>query len=121
MKEKDYQSLFNKWLKNVHKRTGAFELKLAKGNSLPFSAVVPHQIEALQAASNGVLVYKIPDTGYQNPFDCFSLAGVPAYVVIKYDKSFELIAIDTFVLERDRSTRKSLTAARAKEISTLSI
>lgn len=121
MKEKDYQRQFNHWIKNVYKRTAAFELKRATGSSLPFSAVAPHQIEALQHASNGVLVYKIPDVGYQNPFDCFSLAGVPAYVVIKYDHSFELIAIDTFVLESKRSKRRSLTSKRASEIATISV
>ena len=121
MKEKDWQSYFNKWVKNVYKKTACFELKKATGDSLPFCAVVPHQVEALQNASNGVLVYKIPDVGYQNPFDSFCLAGVPAYVVIKYPNSFELIAIDEFIFERDRSKRKSLTALRAKEISTISI
>lgn len=120
-KERDWQSKFNQWLRNVHKRTGAFELKRAVNDSLPFDAVVPHQVEALQAAANGVLVYKIPDAGYQNPFDCFCLAGVPGYVVIKYDHGFELITIDTFLLEKSRSKRKSLTASRAREISTISI
>ncbi len=121
MKEKNYQTIFNHWLKNVYKKTGAFELKLTKSNSFPFSQVVPHQIDALLAAANGGLVYKIPDAGYQNPFDCFSMFGVPAFVVIKYPKSFEMITIDNFIFERDRSKRKSLTYDRAIAISSISI
>lgn len=121
MKEKDYQTIFNKWVTNVYKKTACFELKHCKGNSLPFSAVALHQTEALSAASNKGLIFKIPDCGYQNPFDCFSLFNVPAYVVIKYPESFELITIDNFIYERDRSKRKSLTYERAKAISTISI
>lgn len=121
MKEKDYQTIFNHWLKNVYKRTGAFELKLCRGKSLPFSAVAPHQVAALLHASNDGLVYKIPDCGYQNPFDCVSLYQVPAFVVIKFKDSFELIDIHDFLLERDGGKRKSLTYERAKKIATISI
>lgn len=121
MKEKDYQTIFNKWLKNVYKKTGAFELKKTDTLSFPFSQVVPHQIEALKNVSNGVLVYKIVDCGYQNPFDCFCMAREPAFIVIKYPASFEIITIDNFLHERDRSKRKSLTYERAKAISTISI
>lgn len=122
MKEKNWQSIFNQWVRNVYKKTAAFELKLCKGKSMPFSAVQDHQIAALQAASDKGLVYKIPDAGYQNPFDCFSLFRVPAFVVIKYEDSFELIPIENFIHERERSKlRKSLTYERAKAISTISI
>lgn len=121
MKEKNYQTIFNKWLANVYKKTGAFELKHCKGSSLPFSAVASHQVLALKHAANDGIVYKIPDAGYQNPFDCFSLFRVPAYVVIKYSESFELITINDFLLERDTSNRKSLTYERAKAIATISI
>lgn len=119
--EAKYNTLFNHWLKNVYKQTMAYEMKQTQGNSLPFSDVQDHQIAALEAANHGTLVYKIPDVGYQNPFDGICLSGVPAYVVVKFKDSFELIAIDTFTLERKRSTRKSLTYERAKAISTMSI
>ena len=119
-REANFQTTFNHWLKNVYKHTGAFELKQTS-TALPFSAVVPHQVEALLNAKHGVLVYKIPDAGYQNPFDAFCLASVPAYVVIKYPKSFELISIDVWEQEKKSSHRKSLTYGRAREISTYSI
>jgi len=119
MKEKNFQSTFNKWMKTIYKRTCCFELKLTKTNSVPFSAVVPHQVSALENAKNGVLVYKIPDVGYQNPFDGFCLASVDSFVVIKYPDFFCLIDINDWVNEDRMSKRRSLTATRAKEIATL--
>lgn len=121
MKEKNYQTIFNHWLKNVYKKTGAFELKHTKTLSLPFSAVALHQIEALQNVANGVLVYKIVDCGYRNPFDGFCMAREPAFVVIKYPDSFELITIDNFIHARDTSKKKSLTYVQARHISSISI
>lgn len=41
----------------------------------------------------------------------------PAYTVIKYPSGFVFIDIETFILERDTSRRKSLTWERAQEIS----
>lgn len=121
MKEKNYQIVFNHWLKSVYKKTGAFELKLTKTLSFPFAQVAPHQIEALQNVANGVLVYKIPDMGFQTPFDAFSMARQPAFLVIKYPESFEMITIDNFIHARDTSNRKSLTYNQAKHISSFSI
>ena len=43
--------------------------------------------------------------------------NVPAYVVIKYVSGFVFIDIETLVMERDKSKRKSLTWERAQEIS----
>lgn len=71
----------------------AWELKQTKTDSLPFSAVVPHQVMALQI--------------------------VQGYVVIKYPTTVAIIPIDTFVLESKRSKRRSLTSKRAMEISTI--
>lgn len=117
MKEKDFQKTFNHWLKAVHKQTGAFELKLCKERALPYSAVAPHQIEALLNAKHSTLVFKLPDVGYQNPFDCFSLSGVPAFVVIKFASGVAYgIDIDDFIRQRDLSSRKSLTELEADGI-----
>ena len=121
MKEKDFQSEFNKYAKYIHKQTGAYELKLAKGSSLPFDAVKDHQVQALLNAKHSHIVYKITDTGFaQKPFDCFSLVGVPAYVVIMFyergQKEFFMIDVDTWVEEKTNSVRRSLTSDRAREI-----
>ena len=116
MKEKNFQVTFSHWLKSVHRQTGAFELKVAKNESLPFSAVAPHQLQALEQVRYGTFVFKIPDMGLQNPYDCFCFTRQPAWVVVKYEKFFCLISIDVFLLEMERTVRKSLTAKRAEEI-----
>lgn len=120
-REAAFNTLFNKWLKNVYKKTGAFELKQTQTNSLPFNAVVDHQEQALMNAKWGVLVYKIPDAGYQNPFDCFVLSGVPAYVVIKYPNVVCVIDIDMFSTEKALSQRRSLTSEKAVELAEFTI
>jgi len=121
MKEKDFQTEFSKYLKYVHQKTGAFELKLAKDDNIPFDAVKPHQVQALYNAKHSHLIYKIPDDSYaQKPFDCFSLVGVPAYVVIMFyergQKEFFMIDVDVWVKENTESKRRSLTVTRAREI-----
>ncbi len=122
MKEKDFQRQFSHWLKAVHKQTGCFELKLAKTNSLPYSSVATHQIEGLLNAKHGTLVYKLPDVGYQTPWDCICLSGVPAYVVVKFPSGVVYgIDIDDFIRQRDASTRKSLTEDEASVIPTFVI
>lgn len=118
-REANFQITFNHWLKNVYKRTGAFELKQTKTDSIPFSSVEVHQIQALQAVRHSTFVFKIPDAGYQNPYDCYCMTEQPAYVVIKYPESFCLITIDQFVLESEQSKRRSLTSKRAREIAFL--
>lgn len=119
MKEKNFQITFNHWLKNVYKKTGAFELKQTKTNSIPFDAVKDNQVLGLLAVRHQTLVLKLPDVGMQMPFDCFCMTEQPAYVVIKYPKGVAIIPIDTFVLESSRSKRRSLTYERALSLSTV--
>lgn len=117
--EKDFQTQFNKWSKHFFRVTGAYELKISKTDSLPFSALAEHQINALQAAKHSCIIHKMPDLGAQNPFDSFQLCGVPAYVVVMFrakQDEFFIIDIDAFVHEKAVSPRKSLTEARAREV-----
>lgn len=121
MKEADFQTKFNKWLKHKHQKTGAFELKLTKEKSLPFSAVAPHQKAALHMAHRGKLIYKIPDESYsQKPFDCFMMEEVDAYVVVMFykrgQKKFYMIPIVNWITEEFSSTRKSITEEDAQRI-----
>ena len=123
MTEADFQTKFNKWVKNVYKKTGAFELKITKTNSIPFSDVKDHQVRWLYAVKHSVVSYKIADVGYdQKPFDCFVLSGEGAWVVIMYYKhgqrEFFMIDIDVFITESKSSARRSLTESRAREIGT---
>lgn len=122
MKESGFQTKFTKWLKyGTDTPTGAFELKLAKGPSMPFNAVLSHQIAALQIAKHSRLAYKIADDSQgSKPFDCFLLQKTGAWVVIQFwergEKEFFMIDVDDFVKEMEQSDRKSLTPERAKEI-----
>lgn len=117
-REAKFNTVFNHWLKHSQKHIFVFklpdvglqmpfdtfsvdkyqefyawELKQTKTDSLPFSAVVPHQITALEIVSG--------------------------YVVIKYPLGVAIILIDSFVKEKNRSKRKSLTWDRAKKLSTI--
>lgn len=121
MKEKDFQIKFGHWVKENMKESAAFELKSVKGSSCPFNAVQDHQIAALMQATRETLYHKIPDVGFQNPFDCFCLYRVNAYVVIRYGSGrWYGILVDVFEWERGKSERKSLTEERARKLSTFS-
>lgn len=120
--ERDFQTLLNHWFKSIFYKTAAFELKVTPTNSLPFSAVKDHQEAALYAAKHANLFVKIPDLGNKNPCDAIGLVMVPAYVVVMFrskdagQKEFFLIEIDTWLREKEFSSRKSLTEERAREI-----
>ncbi len=122
-READFGKRFRAWVKaQSDMPPAAFELKQTLIDYIPFSALQEHQEYALLAASgrSGIL-YKIGDDSCGiKPFDFFYLARAEAYVVIKYPKGFEVITIENFIAERERSTRKSLTHERAMAISTFS-
>lgn len=118
--EKHFQTEFNKWCKHFIRTTSVFELKISKGKSLPFNAVKEHQVHALSMARHKHLVYKIPDDSLgQKPFDSFCIVESQAYVVIMFrakNREFVMIDIDDWLEEQTKSTRKSITEERAKEI-----
>lgn len=122
LKEKDFQTKFNKWVKFAWTTTAAFELKVSSTSSLPFNHVQPHQEAALVAAKHAKCIFKIPDAGWQNPFDSFILTNAGAFIVVMYHsklrgrKEFVMIDIDVWMKERKSSERKSLTEERAKSI-----
>lgn len=118
MKEKDVQNLFGK--KNTV--TGAFELKLVKGKSMPFSAVAEHQVRALLQVEGEGLSWKISDFSMeQKPFDFFRIRGVayvvPVWYVPRVRKTAYYIRIGDFVALRNSLSRKSLTEEMADAIS----
>lgn len=122
-REAQFGLKFRRWLKANHHLvpSGAFELKQTTTTSLPFSALQEHQIDALLAAKSGKgIVHKISDDSIGvKPFDYFYLRNSFGWVVIKYPKGFVLISIDVFLLEKERSKRKSLTWDRARSIATI--
>lgn len=122
-REAHFGKLFRHWLKTQKTMpSAAFELKQTTTNSIPFSDVKEHQIDALLAANKGCILYKIDDqsAGFK-PFDYFYLTGAQSYVVIKYPGRFYGIDITQFILEKQESKRKSLTKERAREIASFSV
>ena len=128
------QVIFSNHLRNYPpQEPEVYELKICKDNKpLPFDRVAEHQVEALLAASRGFF-YKIPDQpiswgantpmrfAAKKPFDCLYLSNVKGYVIIWWYvprklKVFFKIPIETFLKEKEQSTRKSLTMERAAEI-----
>ena len=124
-KEANFQTIFNSWLRNKYKKTGAYELKQTSKDSMPYTNLEEHQENWLSAVSNGTAVYKISDeSSGHKPFDCFCFSNSPAFVVILYQqsKTFYLIPINNFIFYRDhKARRKSLTETEAKEISIKSV
>lgn len=88
-----YQNPFDVFSVDKYGQFHAWELKQTQTDSIPFSAVVDHQVTALEIVSG--------------------------MVVIKYPKGVAIIPIDIFVDEKKRSERKSLTWERAQVLNTL--
>lgn len=87
------QSPFDVFSVDKYGQFHAWELKQTQTDSIPFSAVVDHQVTALEIVSG--------------------------MVVIKYPKGVSIIPIDIFIDEKKRSERKSLTWERAQTLNTL--
>jgi len=121
MKEKDFQVLLTKWFKVHNRECGGLEAKICS-TALPFSAVKEHQVNALLRVSLGTFVHKISDfSPGLKPFDMVFLHKTVAYVGVLYWKAHKykeayLIPIESFLLEKSRSTRKSLTNEAAARI-----
>jgi len=88
-REAQFTTKFKKWL---HVQTevrdksyaAAMEIKVTEKKSIPFSAVSQHQVDALTAVRDGIFMYKIPDAGWQNPFDMLTMSGQKAYVILAF-------------------------------------
>lgn len=118
MKERNFQTAFNHFIKSSLKHIFVFkipdvgfqnpfdvfsvdkygqfhawELKQTKVESIAFNSVVPHQVTALEIVSG--------------------------MVVIKYPLGVSIIPINIFIDENKRSKRRSLTWERAQALSTI--
>lgn len=96
-----------------------FELKDSYGKDcIPFNAVEDIQVDASQSikwGKNGYLIRNQSGTPGAPDYSYFKSA--PAFLVFNYGRlGFVLIDIETFVLEKKRSKRKSLTFERACDI-----
>lgn len=119
-RESRFSLIFRHWLKANPRYSSAFELKQSTGISIPFDCLESQQIDYLLAIKSdaGTLIRVQGTTGEP---DYAYFRNAPANVVIRFPREFHLIDIDTFLLEKKRSKRKSLTTLRAREISIVSI
>lgn len=133
MKESNFQTLFSKFTReNPPAGSAVYELKMEKGKAIPFSKVQEHQIDSLMKAKEYGFYHKISDAPFGHsegfrfhrprPLDCLFIANPEVYIVILFYKPRKkkeaiFIDIEAWMRERDGSERKSLTEARAKEIS----
>jgi hypothetical protein len=110
-----FTTKFKKWLhaygiKGIH--AAAYEIKVTDKKSIPFNAVSTHQLESLLAVSRGKFIYKIPDAGWQNPFDMFVLSGARAYIILafKVGRKYNVWQVDIHVWMdmREKLGRKSV-------------
>lgn len=85
-----------KWFLTNHPSSVALEIKATKTNSIPFSAVKPHQLKALLAVRSPLgMSYKIPDSSHVRlPFDGFVLKKTESYVVACFTKQRICLAIE---------------------------
>ncbi len=119
-KEAQFGILFRHWLKANPTYSQAYELKQTASSSIPFSCLEDHQATYLRAIKSpaGVLIRV---QGLSGEPDYVYLRTSPASIVIKFAREFSIIDIDTFLLEKKRSKRKSLTMQRARELSTVTV
>lgn len=120
-REAAFTPVFHSWLRAHFKEwmTSPYELKQTTTGSISFSCVREQQLNALVACTTDRgFYYKISDesSGFK-PFDGVFFRNSPAWIIIKFPGKFEIIEINTYVLEMNRSKRKSLTSQRANEIS----
>ncbi len=117
-KEADFGLVLVEWMKKNGKSidTSGIEIKDTKGkNYLNFNAVEPQQITYANLASGdkGVLIRV---QGLKGEFDYIWMKNELAYVAIRYPKFWCIILTADFMIEKQISKSKSLTAERAKEI-----
>lgn len=115
-RESDFGVLLRHWFKKNPRYSCSIECKQTTTDSIPFNAVEQGQIDWALAISSpkGALVRVIGQSGEPDYIWC---CNMPAYIAMRYPKFFCLIGIETFLLEKGRSKRKSLTSERAKEVS----
>lgn len=115
-KESKAQVVLNQYLRKT-RMPGFFELKVAKGNTLNFSAIEDNQYEGLIAAENEGLVWKLSDEDRRKkPCDTLSIPPLSSYLVIKFGDTFYMLRIGIVVMLRKQGN-KSISLNDAREFS----
>ena len=121
--EANMQSLFTRWLKLNAEESAAYELKITKNRTLPFSRIAEHQITSLLKAKHEILAHKISDlaVGSFLPFDCFTLVGSAAYLVLMFykprmQKVCYAIDIDDVIKLKNTPNKRSISEEDARNL-----
>lgn len=121
-KEKDFGTMLRHYITAFPEKfpmSCTFETKDTLGSdSISFSKVEQPQVDhamAVRWGDKGCLIRV--QAGNIGAPDYAFYKNAPAFIVIKYPKMFCFIDIDTFLLEKEKSARKSLTGNRARQIS----
>lgn len=119
-READFGLRLRKWLDRTIVQSCVFELKQTTKPHILFSCVEPEQIAQLVQAkgTKGILI-KNENSGGKPDYSYHRHS--PAWVVIRFPRSFHVISIDAFLMAKRHSKSKSLTAVQAEKISTWSI
>ncbi len=119
--EGDFGLEFREWW-NRTRLPGNFELKHTRGKGyLPFNAVEDEQLVVGRAAYSTKGILLRVTVGTTGSPDYIGQVGQITWIVVRFPKAFYVISLESFLLEKKNSTRKSLTAARAEAISTLTV
>lgn len=117
--EKDFSIVLRHYLK-AHPLpiSCPLEIKDTRGkDSFSYAELKEEQINnALASKSDKGNLIRV-STGTIGAPDYVYYRSSPAYIVIKYPGGFVFLDIETLLLEKDSSKRKSLTWERAQEIS----
>lgn len=121
-RESKFALRFRSWLRaNPLLFSAVFELKdCSHKKSFAFSEWKEEQRDWARAiqSTKGVLMRQVGGSGEP---DYTYHYGQAAFVVINFEKGFEVISANQLLKEIEVSKRKSLTHTRAKQISTFSI
>lgn len=120
MRESKSNTLLNQYLREKRKEGFYcyYELKVASGNTFPFSKIEINQDEGLPALEKEGLVWKLSDEdSRKKPCDGFSGPPLPAYLVVKFGRNFYFILYGKIV-EMKLSGVKSINEETARELST---
>lgn len=120
-RESKFAIKFRHWLKAKKiDFSCTFETKdCSNKSSFAYSELGESQENWALAISEGLGVLMRQQGGNGEPDYIYNYRD-PAYIVINFKEGFEVITIQNFIAERNKSQRKSLTHERAKLISTFS-
>lgn len=121
-KESKFSLKFRHWLRaNPIEFSCTFEIKDTRGaDSFPFKEFKEAQGDWGMAirSKRGTLMRQV---GGQGEPDYTYHYNEPSFIVINYPLGFVLINVQTFIFEKERSKRKSLTWSQALSIATIEV